>query len=365
MECREIESQTLELSNEEYLRELNKKVAQQRIPFSGNLALTHRCSVRCLHCYLGEEISTRENINKELNTLQWKKIIDDIARAGCLFLLITGGEPLLRKDFKEIYRHAKTNGMVVTLFTNGMLIDDETIGLLRQYPPRTVEITLLGSTAGTHEKITRVKGSFEKTLAGIDRLIRWKINVRLKTILMTLNRHEFFDIQNLAREWGIKFRFDAAIFPGLKGDKSPIKLRVPVEDAIEKEFSDENRARAWKDFFREMNQRPSRDDLYQCGAGLTHFHIDPYGGLRPCLMVTDLQYNLVNGDFSTGWRETMPLLKQRKPGNDYRCNRCRKRALCGFCPAFFKLENDAEDICSQYICAMGQQRFEKITGGTT
>lgn len=365
MECTEMETPTRELSNEEYLREFNQKAAQQRIPLSGNLALTHRCGVRCRHCYLENEISTRENIHKELDTRQWKKIIDDITRAGCLFLLITGGEPLLRKDFKEIYRHAKTNGLLVTLFTNGMLIDDDILELFQLFSPKTVEITLYGASPATHEKITRVKGSYEKTLAGINKLIQQKINVKLKTILMTLNRHEFFDIQNMAREWGVKFRFDAALFPGLTGDKSPLKLRVPVEDAIEKEFSDENRARAWKDLSREMKGLPTRDYLYQCGAGLTHFHIDPYGGLRPCLMVTDLEYNLINGDFSTGWNQVMPRLRERKPGSNYRCHGCRKKSLCGFCPAFFKLENNAEDICSQYLCDMGQKRFEKINEGVS
>jgi radical SAM protein with 4Fe4S-binding SPASM domain len=361
VEC--TETQTRELTNVEFLKEFNKKAAQLRIPLSGNLALTHRCSVRCVHCYLGEEVSARENIHKELDTRQWKRIIDEITRAGCLYLLITGGEPLLRKDFKEIYRHAKTNGLVVTLFTNGMLIDDDILEFFQRFPPRAVEITIYGATPGTHERITGIKGSYEKTWAGINKLIRQKINVRLKTILMTLNRHEFFEMQNMAGELGVKFRFDAAVFPGLKGDKSPVKLRVPVEDAIEKEFSDENRRREWKDFFMKTRELPSQDYLYQCGAGMTHFHIDPYGNLKPCLMIADLDYNLVNGDFSTGWNQVMPRIRERKPGNDYQCNQCRKRALCGFCPAFFKLENDAEDICSQYLCIMGQQRFEKINEG--
>lgn len=358
MECTQV--QTPRLTNEEYLREFNKKVAKRRIPFSGNLALTHRCSVRCIHCYLGEEVSARGNMGKELNTLQWKTIIDEITGAGCLYLLITGGEPLLRNDFKEIYSHAKTNGLLVTLFTNGMLINDRILELFRELPPKALEITLYGATPGTHERITGVKGSYKKSLQGIRKLIRQKTNVRLKTILMTHNRHEFFDMENLAGELGVKFRFDAAVFPGLNGDKNPIRLRVPVEEAIEKEFSDSDRRQQWKDFFLKMRELPVQDYLYQCGAGLTHFHIDPYGNLQPCLMVTDLKYNLVKNSFSRGWNEVMPLIRERKPGSNYSCNNCKKRALCGFCPAFFKLENNTEDICSQYLCTMGQQRYEKI-----
>lgn len=358
MECTQI--QAPELSNEEYLREFNKKVAQRRIPLSGNLALTHRCNVRCVHCYIGKEAAARENPGKELGTRRWKTIIDEITEAGCLFLLITGGEPLLRKDFGEIYRHARTNGLLVTVFTNGTLISEDILQLFREFPPKTVEITVYGATPGTYEKITGVKGSYERCLEGIRRLMDFQINVRLKTILMKQNRHEFFKMEKMAGELGVKFRFDAAIFPGLNGDKAPIGLRVPAEDAVEKEFSDENRRQQWKDFLGGMPKLPVQDSLYQCGAGWTHFHIDPYGNLRPCLMVTDLEYNLVNGVFFTGWKEVMPRIRERKPGTGFRCNQCEKKVLCGFCPGFFQLENGGEEVYSEYLCAMGHLRFEKI-----
>ncbi|UCH92628.1 MAG: radical SAM protein [Candidatus Aminicenantes bacterium] len=358
MEC--TQTQTRELTNEEFMRQFNKNAAQHRVPISGNLALTHRCSVRCLHCYLGEEVGAWENISKELETAQWKTIIDDITEAGCLYLLITGGEPLLRKDFKEIYRQVKTNGLVVTVFTNATLINEGILELFLELPPKVVEVSIYGASAETHEKITGVKGSYEKCLKGIRRLIDGQINVRLKTILMTLNRHELFDMENMARGLGVKFRFDAAVFPALNGNKTPIKLRVPAEDAVKMEFSDDDRLQQWKDFFERMPKLPVSDSLYQCGAGVTHFHIDPFGNLQPCLMITDLKYNLVNGTFSAGWNEVMPRLRERKPATGYRCNQCQKRAFCGFCPAFFKLENDKEATYSEFLCTMGHLRFEKI-----
>ena len=358
MECSR--SQTPELSNEEFMRLFNKKAARDRVPISGNLALTHRCNVKCLHCYLGKEVGSRENIAKEADTSQWLRIIDQITQAGCLYLLITGGEPLLRKDFPEIYRHAKTGGMVVTVFTNATLIDRSILELFRRFPPKAVEVSIYGASAETHEKITGVNGSFEKSLKGIRKLIDHRVNVRLKTILMTLNRHELFDMENLAKELGVKFRFDAAVSAGLDGNKAPIELRVPAEDAVNMEFSDGARLQRWKEFFAWTRELPVSDSLYQCGAGLTHFHIDPYGNLLPCLMITDLKYNLVNGTFAAGWHEVMSRLRERKPGAHYRCNRCEKRALCGFCPAFFKLENQKEDAYSEYLCTMGQLRFEKM-----
>jgi radical SAM protein with 4Fe4S-binding SPASM domain len=356
MEC----TQTDWLSDKEYLQQFNRKVAEQRVPFYGSIDLTHRCNLRCVHCYLGDKASVRENYNQELGTAQWISIIDEIAEAGCLNLLITGGEPLLRKDFKHIYRHAKTKGLLVTVFTNGTMITKGILELFQDLPPRAVEISLYGATAPTYEKITGIKGSFERCLKGIQSLLGHRINLKLKTMLMTLNRHEFYDIETMAKEYGVKFRFDAAIFPCMDGDKSPLGLRVSPEEAIEKEFSDRDRSRQWKVFFERMQGFSLPDTLYNCGTGLTSFHIDPYGHLQPCLMVANLRYDLLDGSFMEGWGDVIPSIRDRKVGADYTCNKCDKMTLCGFCPGFFELENGAEDIYSEYLCALGRCRFEAI-----
>ncbi|MBW1897011.1 MAG: radical SAM protein, partial [Deltaproteobacteria bacterium] len=157
MEC----AQTGWLDNKEYLQRLRRKVTQERIPLSGSIDVTHRCNLRCVHCYLGEKQSHWEKRGKELSTAQWISIIDEITEAGCLHLLISGGEPLTRRDFAEIYSHARTNGLLVTVFTNGTLITDRVLELFRDLPPRIVEISLYGATAATYERVTRVKGSYE------------------------------------------------------------------------------------------------------------------------------------------------------------------------------------------------------------
>ena len=293
-----------------------------------------------------------------MDTSRLLSIIDEITEAGCLYLLISGGEPFLRKDFTEIYRHAKTNGLLVTVFTNGTIITADILELFRELPPHAVEITLYGATAPTYEKITGIKGSYVKCLNGIRQLLAHNINVKLKTVLMTLNCHEFFDIENLAKEFGVKFRFDAAIFPRFDGDKTPLGLRVSPGDAIGKELSDDERLLQWKNYFKKYQGLPVSDTLYICGAGITNFHIDPYGNLRSCLMTNWPSYNLSKGNFLRGWREVIPRIREKKAGADSTCSQCEKRMLCGFCPAFFRLENGAEDKYSDYLCKMGQYRFK-------
>jgi radical SAM protein with 4Fe4S-binding SPASM domain len=344
----------------EFIKGFNQKAAQLRVPVSGSIDLTHRCNLRCVHCYLGDHKGQGGLAGLETGTARTLSLIDEITEAGCLFLLITGGEPLLRKDFAEIYRHAKMNGLVVTLFTNGTLITDEVLALFDDLPPRMVEISLYGATAATYERITGVEGSFERCMVGIQGLLGQGLDLRLKTILMTLNRHEFNDIEKIAQDLGVKFRFDAAIFPCADGSKYPLDLRVTPKDAVEKEFSDSERARGWLEYFRSSRPQQSGDQLYHCGAGLTGFHINPYGKLLPCLMANNLQYDLLDGDFLTGWRDVIAGIRERKAGAAYPCGRCEKRHLCGFCPAFHRLENGAEDVCSEYLCALGDQRFELL-----
>lgn len=354
MECAE----TAWLSNKEYLKRFNKKTAQLRIPLVGSLDLTHRCNLRCVHCYLSGY--TGHRLQKEMETKQVLSVIDEITEAGCLYFLITGGEPLLRADFPTIYRHAKVKGLIVSVFTNGTLITDEILELFTDLPPNTIEISLYGATAATYENITRVPGSYKKCINGTQRLLDCKTHLRLKTILMDLNRNEFFDIENMAKEYGVPFRFDPAIFPCINGDNTPLTLRVSPEDAVEKEFSDTKRAEQRVKYFKRTQGLMLSDNLYQCGAGVTSFHIDPYGSLQPCLMIRNVSYDLSIGSFMEGWNDVIPQIRNLKAGNVYECNTCEKRNLCDFCPAFFALENGADDIRSEYLCAIGNLRFQMM-----
>jgi radical SAM protein with 4Fe4S-binding SPASM domain len=351
-------SETRWLSNEEYLRKFNRKSAQLRVPLSGSIDLTHRCNLRCVHCYLGDP--SHRTQHEEMGTKQIMSILDQVTEAGCLYFLITGGEPLLREDFPEIYRHAKNNGLLVTVFTNVTLITDKILELFKDLPPRLIEISLYGATASTYETITGVPGSYKKCIHGIERLLDSGINVRLKTILMTINSHEFYQIENMAKAYGVKFRFDPAIFPCFNGDKTPLELRVPPEEAIEKDLSDEKRVSDWKKYFERTQGNILSDTLYQCGAGITGFHIDPFGRLKPCLMIHNITYNLAKGSFSKGWDEVISKILDKKAGDAHACYQCEKIHLCGVCPPFFGLENGQEDKRSEYICALGTYRFKKI-----
>ena len=112
-----------------YLLDFNAKSARLRIPLSGTLDLTHRCNLRCVHCYVGD--SHHVERSAEMDTGKIFSLLDEICEAGCLYLLITGGDPLLRGDFPAIYRYARSKGLLITVFTNGTLISDEVLRLFK------------------------------------------------------------------------------------------------------------------------------------------------------------------------------------------------------------------------------------------
>ncbi len=344
--------------NTHYLLDFTARSARLRVPLSGSLDLTHRCNLRCLHCYIGDH--SNDMLATEMDTGTILSLLDEICDAGCLYLLLTGGEPLLRDDFPEIYCYAKEKGFLITVFTNGTLISDNIVKLFEELPPRIIEISVYGATEQTYERITGVKGSYQKCLSGIGKLLERRINVRLKTILMTLNRHEFSDMETMAKDFGLKFRFDAALFPRLNGDQSPVNLRVSPAEAVEKEFSDLERVDQWEKFLDNHRYVSASDDLYQCGAGVTGFYIDPSGSLRPCLMTTTLSYDLLKGSFSLGWKEITDRIREKKTDRDFTCNTCEMKLLCGYCPAFFELENRDAQVRSEYLCTMGHSRHGNL-----
>ena len=345
--------------NERFLLELSRRVWGRRIPISGSLDLTHRCNLACVHCYARVK-PEQELPQAELSTGQWLKIIHDLEEAGCLYLLLTGGEPLLREDFPEIYTAAKKSGMLVTVFSNGTRVDERIMGLFRELPPRLVEISIYGASAGTQDRITGVRGSFERALQGIGALLAAGIPVRLKSVLMALNNDDFPAIEKLARDLGVMFRFDPAIFPTLGGDRAPLELRVAPERAVALEMAEPGRMAEWRQFLESCRDLHQGDGLFNCGSGVNTFHIDAYGWLFPCLMVRKLGYPLGSGSFQEGWRQTFNDFRNGAPDAAMPCRHCDKKLLCGYCPGFFEMENGSGGVPSKYTCSIGEQRFAKM-----
>lgn len=341
------------------------RTTQARLPVFGVLELTSRCNLRCQHCYLGSQ--TNQHLKKDLerDTESVLKSLDEWAEAGCLYLLITGGDPMMRTDFPEVYRHAAELGMLVTVFCDGILVTDRIIELFIEYPPHKVDISIYGATATTYETVTRIPGSHALAWKGIRRLHSNDIRLALKTMVLTLNQHELEAMADQAEELDCDFRFDSAVFPCLPdGSKEPLSLRVEPEVMVQYDAGTTERREMWAKSIEMTRQLPENDRLYNCGAGRTLFYCDPYGNLSPCLMTTNYSYSAEGRSFQDVWRDDVGKICERKWTKPAGSLTGALRGACSHCPAVNYVETGDEEVESDYMRNLARHRYEAVMAAT-
>jgi radical SAM protein with 4Fe4S-binding SPASM domain len=347
------------LSYSDFSQKVHSNTSSGRIPLDASIDLTYRCNNKCVHCYCNlpeDDVTARIN---ELTTEEVKKLFDCLASLGTLWLLITGGEPLLREDFEEIYMYAKKKGFLITFFSNGTLIDDKTVEFFSKYPPFVVEISLYGATEETHERVTRVKGSYDRCLEGIKKIVKAGIKLKLKTMALTINQHEIDAMDRLARELGCEFRFDPVLNKRIDKNvfSDPVKYRISPEDIVQLDKTYPKRMEEWKRFCDKFVGEPVRDDrLFKCGAGLGMIHSDPYGTAKGCMMMKRDGFSIKEHDLKWIWNEGVRSTIDQKKDFPLPCDYCHLGNLCGQCAAWSVLESGDIHKEVAYLCEIAKIR---------
>jgi radical SAM protein with 4Fe4S-binding SPASM domain len=331
---------------------LHQDGIKQKLALSGTLELTTHCNLRCGHCYIVDN-TTRG----ELTTSEIFRILDELVEAGCLWLLLTGGEIMVRKDFLEIYLAAKQRGLVVTLFTNATLVTPEIADTLADYPPFSIEVTLYGMTEATYEEVTGVKGSYRRCLNGIELLRSRNLPVGLKTVVLKQNQHERVHMETFARALGMPFRFDTMIQPRTTGGLSPLATRISPLEVVNVDRSDPKRVAELRKLWEASISQPrSTDDhLFTCGAGLSSFHISPQGRLQVCELFPYPGFDLRSGSFHEGF-SAFRALRDRRYTTESPCQGCKVNALCMKCAGFAYLEMGDPEAPVDWLCQIGHER---------
>ncbi len=343
----------------QFSKDLHETVVSERIPVGGSVEVTARCNLRCVHCYINLPAGDREARERELSHRELCHILDQTADEGCLWLLLTGGEPLIRSDFLGIYTYAKKKGFLVTLFTNGTMITPRIADHLAEWRPFALEITFYGRTQETYERVTGVPGSYTRCIKGIELLLERKIPLKLKSMIMTLNRHEVWDMKGYAETLGVEFRFDPVLNMRVDGGQKPAEFRISPEEVVALDMADEKRLKAWHEFNEKFWGPPLHPEyIYQCGAGVSTFHVDPYGHLSACVMSRIPSYDLRQGTFHQGWHEFVPQVLAQKWSQDVSCKSCELISMCGQCPGWAFMESGDPEEPVGYLCQIARLRTE-------
>jgi radical SAM protein with 4Fe4S-binding SPASM domain len=350
------------------------KLKERRAALSFDLEITSRCNLNCGHCYINLPSGDQEAKASELTPAEINSIADQATALGAMWILITGGEPLLREDFSEIYLSLKRKGLLVSVFTNATLLREGHLELFRKYPPRDIEVTVYGVTAETYERVTGRPGSFAAFTNGLNRLLESGVKVRLKAMAIRSNFHELPQIASFCRAHTKDyFRFDPQLHLRFDRDETRNALirseRLTQEEIVALERADEERfSGLLKGCDRLINEDFSRigcNHLFHCGAGSGSFNVGYNGTFRLCssLWAPETLYDLRKGTLREAWERLVPTvrdMRSQRPEFLERCRCCSIINLCMWCPAHSWLETGEMDTPIEYFCRVAGARADAI-----
>lgn len=342
--------------------------------FSFDLEITARCNNDCSHCYINLPTGDQKTKKEELSLEQISSIADQAVKMGALWCLITGGEPLLREDFFDIYTTLKKKGLLVSVFTNACLVTQKHADFFKKYPPRDIEVTVYGVTKETYEKVSRKPGSFDAFMRGLDILLKTGVRVRFKAMAIRSNVRELPEISKFCRERTKDyFRFDPQLH--LRYDHNPdrnelIKSeRLSPEEVVAIERADDERFGALKKgcdkLINPEFEQHGCDHLFHCGAGNGSFNVSYDGYFRLCasLWNKDCLYDLKKGTLKEAWEKFVPKVRDmRSHRKEFleKCKKCSIINLCLWCPAHTDLETGEMDAVVNYFCQLAHARARSL-----
>ncbi len=333
----------------------NAKILGKHVPLVISWNTTLKCNLKCPHCYVN---ATSGDLNDELSTKDAHKLIDQISDVSRPMLILSGGEPLLRKDVFDLIQYGTSKGLRMAMGSNGWLIDDSMAKKLKTAGIKTVSISLDSSIPENHDAFRGVRGSWKKAISAIKALRANNVLVQVNTTVTQENYHEIEEIMSLVEKLGVEnFHLFFLVPTGRAtriADISPEKY----EEMIKMAFS--------KTTKHNLNVRPScapqfmriaksmgldmRKWIRGCIAGLYYCRVCSNGEITPCPYLPIKLGNVRNRTFSDIWF-TSPILNDLRNSDKLKgkCGRCTYRDLCGGCRArAYGLSSDFVDHCGDF-----------------
>ena len=347
-------------------RKLVEQAKEKRLPVMGSLELLPLCNMDCDMCYVRLSRKEMEQKGRLRSAEEWLEIGRQMKEAGVLFLLLTGGEPFLYPEFERLYLGLRKMGMILTINSNGTLIDERLAGFLGRYKPRRVNITLYGASERTYEELCHFPGGLKRAINGIRLLRANGVDVKIGGSLTRANRHEIEEMIAVGERLGVPVRVDTYMMPAERERSAPFQFqsRVEPEDAAEiriralKREMGEEVFRIYQGKVREelgegLRKRTEVSRGMSCYAGRCSFAVNWQGKMRPCVMLTYPEVSVFDLGFDTAWewivKETEQIMLSMQ------CSGCHLRPLCRTCAASALEETGDYAGVPEYMCRYAER----------
>ncbi len=341
--------------SEGYLKQyLLKKGTARGAPVSGTFELTARCNFSCKMCYIHAKENDKEMLHRELSADQWLELGRQAVDAGMVYLLLTGGEPMLRADFARIYEGMAKMGVILSVNTNGTYLTPELLDLFIKFPPEKINITLYGMSSQKYGALCRNASGFDRAFQNILRLKNAGITVNLNTTFTRENVDDMEKIVEFAKTESIPVRSASYLFPPVRGGEGDHHIFLSPEEqgeaaakfdwlTLEPEKL-QSRAAKISEAIKNNASLPASDSrAATCTAGRGSFWITWDGKMSPCGMLNSYE-DVTAGSFADAWNKTHGNITQYLLPEA--CIGCNYQAICPSCVAVFaEADGNTEELC--------------------
>ncbi len=348
---------------------LHSKARKEGFAVSGTFEITSKCNFSCKMCYIHSEKCNREY--EDLPAEWWIEVGRQAAEQGMLFLLITGGEPLLHKDFPLIYTELKKMGLVVSINTNGYLLNGEIAELFRENPPFRINVSLYGASEDSYERFTGVRG-FSQVLENVENIRNMGIDVRFNCSVTPDNCDDIENIFNLAKNLGVHIKTTPYMYPQIRitGEAGQNDYRLTAENAAEcrvkwsvLKYPREvfiSKAENMKKTIEYLDGGACRDVLsgkVMCRAGSSSLWINKNGEMSACGMI-DKTFDVKTLGFREAWIQVKKHTAQIEL--PVKCENCKYRRICNVCAATCYTETGSFSDVPKYVCRFSEETARLI-----
>lgn len=345
-------------------RGLINMAAMSHTPISAGFELTARCTLRCKMCYIVSDNFT-PCMEEELTAQQWIDIARQGVKLGLLYVQLTGGEAMMRDDFRQIYTALHEMGLKISLNTNATLMDDDAIEFFKKYPPVKFSISLYGASNKTYEELCGLKNGYDIVTQRIEKLKAAGLNVKINLTLTKYNVHDAQAICEFARDRGIFINPMTYTFPPESSSDSTTEdtrldayeasrayllcdsITLPKEKFNEKISLLSKRPLPWESA--DGMERRKKGNKLQCQAASSSYWITWKGEMLPCVSLPSIKEYPLEVGLKEAWDRIVRRTDEQVRFPD-ECVNCNMRDVCFACPGYFYAETGDTNKLAPNIC---------------
>lgn len=347
---------------------LQIKADRAKVPLGGSLELLPLCNMDCKMCYVRKTKSEMDAEGRMLSCDEWLRVADEAIEAGTLFLLLTGGEPLIYPEFKRLYSELARKGLVLSVNTNGTLINEDWADFFADHGCRRINITLYGRDDATYGELCGNPRGFTRVMNACHLLKQRNVPFRLTCSVTPDNVNQMEELFSIAQSFGVPLSAATHMFPGARrGVEACQQYRLTPAESVAATLRRHQLEHPGVDMVATARQELSKlkfsprqqsGEGFSCHAGHSGFWLNWRGEMLPCGMFNEPKISLLEHSFSECWKYIVETTHAMTFCED--CENCNKRNICHICPAHCYTETGRINGRPEYVCQVAEEMIRQL-----